>query len=699
MFKIKTGFRKKIALTLLTSLATLTLFFSNPIVPQSVLAESTSSQTSRLAGSTRFETALETSKTGWAQASTVILARGDDYPDALAGAVLANSSQAKGPLLLTDSTSLSEGVLEEIQRLGANKVYILGGTGAVSPAVEKALVDQNLTVERLNGDDRYQTAAAIALEAVPQATQAYLASGNSFADALSISSYAANKGIPLLLTEQKTVPEVTLTTLKTQGVTSVALIGGEGVIEPSVEDALKAKGISVTRMAGLDRYATNLDVLNKLSYDRSTIYVATGEDFPDALAGAVLAAKQNNPILLVPKNVEDLSSGSAGYLSVGRTSGSSFTLLGGIGVITSGMESLIRTGSQQSRISLQYLQAYGIDGKALYENYVEEINTIPGNATDSVDWLSPNWYHVNPIPEGQTIADGSFSGPWAKANEFYAQLTVNAAHAQGLKVLPALAAPWTSEGKATLDSILATPASRKNMIQNINQMLQETGADGIVIDFEYISDNSGPNLTQFMKELYTSLHPQNKLVVEAVNARFSATDWNQEYDYQALSQYVDYLNIMTYDYSTATPGPIAPLSWVKTVLNFTESQGVDMSKVLLGVPYYGRDWSLSATSTPEAPKYNKASVSLAGARTISAKYSATPQRETSATDPVGIPTFTYTDENQVTHTVYYDDIESLNAKLGLVDEYNLGGAAAWSLMWVNTDTAKEIFPLFQQHLR
>lgn len=67
-------------------------------------------------------------------------------------------------------------------------------------------------------------------------------------------------------------------------------------------------------------------------------------------------------------------------------------------MIPSAMESLIRTGSLQSRISLQYLQAYGIDGKDLYSNYVDEINSIPGTATNSVDWLAPNWYRMNLNP-------------------------------------------------------------------------------------------------------------------------------------------------------------------------------------------------------------------------------------------------------------------------------------------------------------
>lgn len=684
MLRFKSKFHKRVALALITSFSAFTLLLTNPLSCTNLdAADSSSSQTFRLAGSTRFETALEISKSGWTQAPAVVLTRGDDFPDALAGAVLAKSSKGQGPLLLTDSNSLSVGVLDEIKRLGAQKVYILGGTGAISSNVETALRSQNLSVQRLQGDDRYQTAASIAKEAVPQAPQAYLASGNSFADALSISSYAANQGIPLLLTDQKTLPDITLQTLKNLGVSSVTLIGGEGVIAPSVQSALEANHITVSRLSGADRYATNLSVLNTLSYNTSSIYVATGEDFPDALAGAVLASKQKNPILLVPKT--DLSSSDTGYIGVRRIEGSSFTLLGGVGVIPFGIESIIRTGSQQSRISLQYLQAYGTAA-----SYQSEINLIPGKATDSVDIVAPHWYKLN--------ADNSITGPWSDTSLDYTQV-VTTAHSRGLKILPNLYSDWNSDGKAAIDTMLQTSASRQNLIYNINQMLKRTGADGIVIDFEYMSDTSGPNLTQFMKELYASLHAQNKLVVQAVPARTSPTDWNQEFNYHDLSQSVDYFNIMTYDYSMSTPGPIAPISWIKKVLDYTKADGVSMNKVLLGMPYYGRDWSPSSTSTPANPKYDRTSVSLSGAQKLIADYHLTPQRETSADDSVGIPNFTYTDSKQLVHKVYYDDLLSLEAKLNLLDRYNLGGAAAWSLYWVNTDTAQNLFPLLQRHLR
>ncbi len=224
-------------------------------------------------------------------------------------------------------------------------------------------------------------------------------------------------------------------------------------------------------------------------------------------------------------------------------------------------------------------------------------------------------------------------------------------------------------------------------------MLRKTGSDGVVIDFEYLSDASGPNLTQFIKELSVQLKAQNKLLVMAVMARTSSTDWYPEFDYPNLAQNVDYLNIMTYDYSNSNPGAIAPLDWINKVLNYTKNQGVAMNKVLLGIPYYGRDW----TTTAEG--YEKASVSLTTALKTATTYNAAIQRLTGTADATGIPYYTYTDTDGALHTVYYDDPQSWEAKLTLLDQYKLGGIASWSLFWLDNETAAKIFPILQQHLR
>ncbi len=641
----------------------------------------TASTPLRIAGTTRYVTAIQISEATWSSANSVVLTRGDDFPDALAGAVLAKGSKVNGPLLLTDSKQLLPEVLAEIQRLHAQQVYILGGTGAVSAVVRISLEQNNLIVHRIEGTDRYETAANIALEAVANSSQAFLASGNSFADALSVSSYAAAQ-VPLLLTDLNTIPSVTLQALPKLGVHSITMIGGEGVISPSVQLQLESLGFSVDRLAGADRYLTNTTVLNKLNYNTNTVYVATGKDFPDALSGAILAAKGNNPIMLVPP--ADINSDTLAYLNARRSAGSLFTLFGGWGVINYGIEDIIRTGSFHPRISLQYMQAYGSSPLSVY---------LPTMATDSVDILAPNLFSLDNLTAGQSVASGSFNGPWNLTDNSYAQL-VTAAHGRGVKLLPIIGSAWSSEGKAAVDLTLTQDASRTNLVNQLVSMVQTTGADGVVIDFEYMSDSTGPYLTKFMQALYGELHAQHKLVIEAVPARTSSTDWYTEFNYHDLAQYVDYLNIMTYDYSTSAPGAIAPLFWMKKVLNFAQSQSVDMRKVLLGIPYYGRDWTKTGGTT-----YSRQSVGLASALSIAASNHAVLQRDTSNGDTVGIPYYTYTDKTLATHTVYFDDLSSWEAKLDLLDTYGLGGIGSWSLYWVTKDTAPSLFSLLKAHLR
>ena len=651
------------------------------------LANNTESIPLRIAGTTRYDTAIQISKATWSSANSVVLTRGDDFPDALAGAVLAKSAKVNGPLLLTDSKQLLPEVLTEIQRLHAQQVYILGGTGAVSAEVQNSLAQNNLIVHRIEGQDRYETAANIALESVANSSQAFLASGNSFADALSVSSYAAAQGIPLLLTDLNSLPAVSLQALHELGVHSITLIGGEGVISPAVKGQLESLGFLVDRLAGADRYSTNIAVLNKLNFNTNMIYTATGENFPDALSGAILASKGNNPIMLVPSAI--FNPDTLAYLNARRSTGSLFTLFGGWGVINYGIEDIIRTGSVHPRISLQYMQAYG---SSPLSGYLNQLALLPTNATDSVDILSPNLFALDNLAAGQSVASGSFSGPWNLTDNSYSQL-VTAAHGKGLKLMPLIGSAWSSEGKAAIDLTLTQDASRTNLVNQLVSMVQTTGADGVVIDFEYMSDSTGPYLTKFMQALYAELHAQNKLVIQAVPARTSSTDWFTEFDYQNLAQYVDYLNIMTYDYSTSNPGAIAPISWVKKVLSFAQSQNVDMSKVLLGIPYYGRDWLKTGDT------YSHKSVGLAGATSNAASNHAVLQRDTSNDDTVGIPYYTYTDMTLNQHTVYFDDLTSWEAKLVLLDTYGLGGIGSWSLYWLNTDTAPSLFALLKAHLR
>ncbi|WLR41774.1 cell wall-binding repeat-containing protein [Bacillus carboniphilus] len=117
-------------------------------------------QIDRIKGADRFETSVEISKDGWDTSDIVLLARGDNYADALAGVPLSHKLDA--PLLLTESDSLTDVTMDEISRLNASKVIILGGEVAISEDVKASLKDMGISVERIAGQDRYETAQKIA---------------------------------------------------------------------------------------------------------------------------------------------------------------------------------------------------------------------------------------------------------------------------------------------------------------------------------------------------------------------------------------------------------------------------------------------------------------------------------------------------------------------------------------------------------
>ncbi|KGK91569.1 glycosyl hydrolase family 18 [Desulfosporosinus sp. HMP52] len=667
----------------------LILLSLTPLLPFKAQAASNESITDRIYGNTLYDTAVEISKHGWDYAPIVVLATGKNFPDALTGTVLAN--KVNGPMLLTESDGLTPAVAEELKRLNTREVYLLGGTVALSTGIEEALKGQGILPRRLAGWDQYGTAAEIARAATSSSSQAFLVNGELFPDALSISSYAAAQGIPILLTRSDSLPPETAKVINDLGISEVTIIGGTAVIKESIVEQLSKlpQPVKVTaRYAGYDQYETNTVVLNQLPFDTSKVYVATGQNFPDALAGAVLAGKTKAPILLIPST--QLGSSTTDYLTQKRASGSAFTIFGGWGVISYAMESIIRTGNVQARVSLQYTQGGygGINGM------LNQVKSIPSPATDYADIIAPSWYYLD------DTADGNVVGGWDATPKDYKEFT-SYVQSRNLKVLPVFQSSWSTT--KTVDTVMASSTARAKLIAQIMNLVSSVNADGVVIDFEFMSNETGPYLTQFMKELYAKLHPLNKLVIQAVMPRTGAEAWLAEFDYPALAQYVDYLHVMTYDYSHGTPGPIAPLDWTDKVMKYTRDQGVDMRKVLLGIPYYGVDWT--ATGNSSAPYSRRprglhtlygptTDKDLSGMMELIAKYNSSVQRDASQ-----VPYFNYTDTDGV-HTVYYDDAQSWNAKMGLLSQYGLGGVGAWSLYWtVNPESSSTIFSVLKQHLR
>jgi subtilisin family serine protease/putative cell wall-binding protein len=291
----------------------------------------------RLAGSNRLATAVAISQKTFPNSQTadaVLLATGLDFPDALAGASLGKIKNA--PLLLVTSYEQSAVTLNEIQRVlkPGGSVYILGGEGVVPPIFATNLQGKGYSVKRLAGANRYATAVAIATEVKAHGGgEVIVATGANFPDSLSISSYAAANGIPMVLVQENTIPIEVLLYLGGLGPTKITIVGGTGVVSSTVESSLTQlkQDLTIRRFGGVDRFDTCAKI-NQALYgnNSSTIFVATGFDFPDALAGSVLAGFNNAPIILVgPTQIPDAV---LGYIT--QLNHKKVVTLGGEGVLS-----------------------------------------------------------------------------------------------------------------------------------------------------------------------------------------------------------------------------------------------------------------------------------------------------------------------------------------------------------------------------
>jgi putative cell wall-binding protein len=261
-------------------------------------------------GTDRYATAIEFSKQGFnSGADSVVIASGTNWPDALGGAGLAGA--AKGPILLVPpGSTLPKNVSDEIKRLGATRAYVLGGTAAVSSQTAEALEElPGVTVRRIAGQTRYDTAAAIASETVSLLGagwdgNVFLASGANYADALAASAVSASLGRPILLTEPSRLTDQTRRTMVALGTRKAIVLGGEGAVSLDVETALQDNTqILSTRWAGEDRYATAIDVAMRASEQGmsfNNVAIASGQSFADALAGGPMQAQSRSIMLLNP---------------------------------------------------------------------------------------------------------------------------------------------------------------------------------------------------------------------------------------------------------------------------------------------------------------------------------------------------------------------------------------------------------------
>jgi putative cell wall-binding protein len=305
----------------------------------------------RIGGSDRYETAAKIALNNGAN-DYIVLASGENFPDALSSGYLANQIGG-GSIVLTQQAALPPVTATAMRELGTRTVFIIGGPNAISAGVEAQLRDTpqyypgghetigqgKLDVIRLGGTDRYNTNQIVNQYAAamlhgdpnpvgrtsitfgaPSKLTAFVATGENFPDALAVGpgtagaqhSAPVSGSLPLILTPSGSLTESASSQMDNLGIEQVVIAGGTNAISAGVASDITAKGVAVDRFGGVNRFATaaliadfeNAEVApttsipGGLGFDGSTVILTNGYNFPDALSGAPFAGGSESPIML-----------------------------------------------------------------------------------------------------------------------------------------------------------------------------------------------------------------------------------------------------------------------------------------------------------------------------------------------------------------------------------------------------------------
>lgn len=307
----------------------------------------------RLEGDDRFETARVVAERTFASASTAVVARADDFPDALAANYLAGVSRA--PILLTLFDQVPPPTLAALADLGTKNVTLVGGEAAISEAVRSQLESTpstnpaggNLGVSRIAGHTRYGTAAAAATSGGPvgsigEKRAALVATGEKPADALAGGALSYGRNLPTLLTTPGALAPEAADALAVLGIEQVLLLGGPAAVGEGVRAEIEARGIGVMRLAGPDRTATAAVVANfalgALGFKAGHVNLARGDEFADALASGPHGGTDGPAPMLLTESPDSLGAATADWLRAHASTLQDGHLLGGSSAVSDGVQ-------------------------------------------------------------------------------------------------------------------------------------------------------------------------------------------------------------------------------------------------------------------------------------------------------------------------------------------------------------------------
>ena len=292
-----------------------------------------------------------------------------------------------------------------------------------------------------------------------------------------------------------------------------------------------------------------------------------------------------------------------------------------------------------------------------YWSISQDTDAVLANRND-INEVSPWIYGLG--GHGQIILDSGIDAASLQAD-------LSRLRARGLPVVPTLA-NVDAQGNwayAAVASVLHSPALARRQVAGIVALVDGHHYAGIDLDYENLRAGDRQAFTAFVTGLAAALHAKGKILSVALFAKASDAGYaprNVAQDYAAIGRAADQVRLMGYDYhwETSPPGPVAPIGWIRDVISYAKTQ-IPASKIILGIPEYGYDWSGGFGT----------GISWLQALQLSRQYHAQAHYDASSQSPW----FTYADPSRHRHTVWFENAESTQAKLDVAE--GIGGVYLW----------------------
>ncbi|MDB8821315.1 cell wall-binding repeat-containing protein [Peptostreptococcus anaerobius] len=296
---------------------------TNPVI-KAITSKNKVSGENIIAGSNRYKTAVEISKKGWTNSENVVLVNSKSMPDALTATSLASLKSA--PILITDKDKLNPDIENEINRLAAKNIIVVGGDSSVSMKISEYLSKRGMKVERIAGRNRYETSENIAKE-VARLSKSKDTSVNSvalvngrrgLADAISFSPISGEKNIPIILVGNNMKANIPT---EIGQIEKTYIIGGSGSLSEGLEKSSK----NPLRLSGNNRNNTNASIIDYFYKNRNSEFAFVAKDgipredsLIDGLAVGAYAAKTKSPIVLAHSKLKKQQRDAISAMKIGK---------------------------------------------------------------------------------------------------------------------------------------------------------------------------------------------------------------------------------------------------------------------------------------------------------------------------------------------------------------------------------------------